>query len=152
MGGHPRSQTPELSREEELIEFGGQYGEPRAASLLAPLQRELNLLFESFDLTFFFPNVKKISIIFRVSGKIRDFSGEGPDRPEAVNGGKELSIDLVIPAVRWRGAERSTLKRYLAGGIKDASDVLANFVGSKDAGLDVSGFLSAVEARLAQFG
>ena len=134
-----------------MIEFSGQYGEPKAAALLSPLQRELNEMFESSDVTPFLIGIDKLSVVFRASGKVRDFGTEGPERAAVIPGRPELTIDLVIPSSRWRETNKAVLKAYLAAGIREAINNLIAFSERKGALRNGPGLMEAVEEKLDSF-
>jgi hypothetical protein len=69
--------------------------------------------------------------VLRVSGKIRDFKSEGPERMYYRKKGKYITIDLAIPRKAWEGNSLSRVRRQLALGL------LATFAGLKERLLEI---------------
>ncbi len=71
--------------------------------LLFPNAKKCNELFELFVLEGYAHTNLKISIVFRVSGKVRDFISEVPERLRFLKKNSEITIDLVFPESTWKG-------------------------------------------------
>ncbi|MHB9839202.1 hypothetical protein Q8F57_030730 [Paraburkholderia terrae] len=100
-----------------VIEISGQYGDPQCAPLFFPLQRELNDLFKKYCVDDYFVSLEKISIIFRISGEITDFEGDGPERFKFIRKGSEFTIDFVVPKFKWMGKSEIELRLLINDGL-----------------------------------
>ncbi len=103
-----------------MIEISAQYGDPKAADKIWPLHRKLNELFEAYAGNKYFRTVEKLTIVLRVSGRVRDFGREGPERLKFLKRDKELTVDLVIPDERWRDTSNDEFRRYLTEAVQAA--------------------------------
>ncbi|USD36073.1 hypothetical protein [Ferrimonas sp. SCSIO 43195] len=119
----------------KLIQFSGQYGGGDSSKKIAPLQRELNAIFfgntkdgagRCFD------SLEHLSIIFRVSGPVRDFGFDGPERLKKVRDKAIYTIDFTIPEDRWINASNAELRLFLVEGIRDCFDILYKKIESKE--------------------
>lgn len=100
-----------------MIQISAQYGDPKAAKYFFPLQKKLNNLFIEYCVNDYFFSIKKLSVIFRVSGSIRDFCWDGPERFKYLNNQAEFTLDLSIPELKWKGKSVDQLKNLLKSGL-----------------------------------
>ena len=107
-----------------MIQISAQHGDPKTPEIIWLSHKKLNDLFEKIMPGQYFATVTILSIILRVSGKITDFGGEGPDRLRYIKRENEITIDLVIPEENWRGANSESIRRYIVGGVADCFDLL----------------------------
>ena len=106
------------------IVISGQYGDPRSDKHIWPIQKLLNDLFKSnltednneSNLTF--------SVVLRVSGKVRNFGGEGPERFEYLRTDSTLAVDLVIPEIKWQGIEPQVIEQTVVYGVHECIKLL----------------------------
>ncbi|EPB0201871.1 hypothetical protein ACQ9T7_004527, partial [Vibrio parahaemolyticus] len=103
----------------KIIQFSGQYG-GGGNTEVPRLQRRLNAIFfaDSND-QFSLSPIEYFSIVFRVSGPVRDFGYEGPERLKKVRGKNIITIDFSIPEARWKTLSGVKLRKYLAEGIEE---------------------------------
>lgn len=107
-----------------MIQISAQHGDPKTPPIIRLCHKTFNDLFEEKMSAKYFSTVTILSIIFRVSGKITDFGGEGPERLRYVKKENEITIDLVIPEDKWRGVEPETIKHYIGDGVATCFDLL----------------------------
>jgi hypothetical protein len=95
------------------IQISAQYGDPKSANVIRPLHKSLNELFEKTLTKKYFRSIDKLTIVFRVSGTIWNFPGEGPDQIKFFKQQREVSIDLVIPEAKWCDINSNDLRVYI---------------------------------------
>ena len=95
------------------IQISGQYGDPRADKEIWPIQKQLNDLFEKNLSPENNRSKLMLSIVLRVSGKVRDFGGDGPELLKYLKKDSEVTVDYVIPESKWRRVGRTEIKRNL---------------------------------------
>ncbi|MDP2571930.1 hypothetical protein Q8W40_07055 [Vibrio penaeicida] len=93
-----------------MIQVSGQYGDPKADSLFWPIQKTLNDNFKQHIDGEYFETINMFSIVFRVSGKVRDFGSEGPERIKHNKKDSEVTIDLVFPESFWKNIDKKELE------------------------------------------
>ena len=106
------------------ILISGQYGDPKADKNIWPVQKRLNDLFEkrltennnSSELLF--------SVVLRVSGKITDFRGDGPERIQFAKKDSEITIDYVIPEMKWRNVDPAEIEYIVVNGVFESLELL----------------------------
>ena len=102
-----------------LIQFGSENGSTQAGKAIFPLQKKLNsIFFESDEERSLFNDFDFLSIVFRVSGKNKNFGFEGAERLKKSRGRRTLTIDLSIPENRWKESESMEFGMYIAEGVK----------------------------------
>ena len=101
------------------IQISGQYGDPKADDIYWPIQKKLNDCFKKYLLGSYFQTIALLSIVFRVSGKVRDFGAEGPERMKYIKKRAEITIDLVFPEHSWRGIDKAVIMQDVASGVLD---------------------------------
>ncbi len=109
----------------KLIQFSSQNGSTQAGDAIWPYQKELNSIFfnEKSDLKLF-KSYEYFTIVFRVSGKNRDFGNEGPEYLKKSRGRNVITIDLSIPELRWLNISKKELGLYLINGIHECFELL----------------------------
>lgn len=134
-----------------MIQISGQYGDPRADDLFWPLQKALNDSFKKHILGAYFKTIVMFSIVFRVSGKVRDFGSEGPERMKHIKKDSEITIDLAFPESFWRGVDKNDLKVGVADGVRECLSLMlekAQAIGEVE---DAEGFKKDVEKAISEF-
>lgn len=108
-----------------MIQFCAQYGGGNSKKIMDAYHKTLNVIYFKNDVFIeYFKNLEYFSIIFRVSGKIRDFKSEGPEFLKKVRGKKIYTIDLTIPQSRWDGIDEKELRLYVARGVRSCFELL----------------------------
>jgi hypothetical protein len=115
------------------------------------MHRRLNEIFESRLRTDYGTNVTQLAIILRVSGKVRDFKTEGPERLFFRRKGKYLEIDLAIPRKAWEGKSIDESRAYLFNGLRATFAVLKARLLKVDKSADVKSWEADFESCLEQF-
>jgi hypothetical protein len=111
----------------KFIQFGSENGSTQAGNTIRPLQVKLNSLFyKSNEEGSYFKNFNFLSIVFRVSGKNKDFNFEGAERLQKSSGRKALTIDYSIPEYRWKQASPKEFGTYVGEGVKSCFAQLRN--------------------------
>ena len=134
-----------------MIVISAQHGDPRSTDTIWPLHRQLNKLFEEFVQDTHCESVDKFGIVFRVSGKVRDFGGEGPERLKRLRKDKEVTIDFVIPEERWRGVPEDEVRSYVASQVRVAFGQLIERVEEDKEPIDSGAVLGSFEKAMEQF-
>ncbi len=105
-----------------MIQFSGHYGDPRAKSIVFPLQRELNMLFNEVQIRPYLKAISLLSFVLRISGTARDFGGCGLERLRYVESESEITIDIILPENCWKTVDeyflRQELYKYVSRGIE----------------------------------
>ena len=73
-----------------------------------------------------------LSIVLRVSGKVRDFGGDGPELLEYLKRDSEVTVDYVIPESKWRGVDGTEIKLNVIQGIFTCLELLVEKAESLD--------------------
>ena len=107
-----------------FFQVSAQYGDPKASDIIFPIQKSLNQFFGSEMDEVYLKGVDKLSVVLRVSGKIRDFGAEGPERLKCLKKDKEITIDLAVPESAWRGKRPEDVKSYLRNGFEKSVALL----------------------------
>jgi hypothetical protein len=103
-----------------MIDFGAQMGSMECQKIVSPYKRELLEIFSgNEDMNGYFINLVKLLIVFRVSGKNKNFGGEGPDCLEFIKSEKILGIDLLIPQERWKNQAPANIRKYLSESVRE---------------------------------
>ncbi|WP_052702417.1 hypothetical protein [Marinomonas sp. S3726] len=134
-----------------MIQVSGQYGDPRADDLFWPIQKMLNDFFKEDILGAYFKTIVMFSIVFRVSGKVRDFGSEGPERMKYLKKDAEITIDLVFPEHSWRGEAQNDLKQCVANGVRECLSLMLTKAQSIGEVEDAEGFKCDVEKVVSGF-
>jgi hypothetical protein len=109
----------------KLIQFSSQNGSTQAGNLMRPFQLKLNELFFSEDgVDNQLCSISFLSIVFRVSGRNKDFGSEGAERLQKSRGRKVITIDLVIPQACWEHHNLNDFGVYLSDGISICFNLL----------------------------
>ncbi|MBV6290446.1 hypothetical protein, partial [Pseudomonas aegrilactucae] len=80
-------------------------------------KKKLNDLFQSKVGGVYFRSIVLLGIVFRVSGKVRDFGSKGPERLKYVEKENAITIDLVFSVDMWQGVESSVLAEAVYDGV-----------------------------------
>lgn len=134
-----------------MIQISGQYGDSSADNLFWPIQKMLNDCFRKSIIGRYFKAIVMFSIVFRVSGKVRDFGSEGPERMKYIKKDAEITIDLVFPESFWRGVDKNDLKVNVADAVKESLFLMiekAEAIGEVE---DVETFRCDVEKAIIAF-
>ena len=108
-----------------MIEFSGQSGGSQAGKATRPYHILLNKIFyQKQDESDYFKTLLFLSIVFRVSGKHRDFGSEGAEFLQKSDGRNVYTIDLAIPQERWQNKTDAELRSYIAEGVRSCFDLL----------------------------
>ena len=134
-----------------LIQISGQYGDPKADNLFWPLQKRLNDCFKKNIAGPYFIETKVFSIIFRVSGKVRDFGSEGPEKMKHLKKDSEITIDLVFPESSWRGADIPTIKVTVLEGVQTCLELILEKAEKLGDVIDMALFKNDVQKSLTEF-
>jgi hypothetical protein len=135
-----------------MIEISAEYGEPKASKRLWPIHHTLNRLFEEhLRGNYFAKGLCKLGIVLRVSGRVQEFAGEGPERvryfpPECL-----ITLDLVIPEVRWKAAELPELNDYLEEQVRKSFALLVDFAVSRSLIADQRALQNDFEKAMAAY-
>ena len=93
-----------------MIQFSAEYGDPKSARAFDPIHDCLAEIFAKYSLGSYTDQVAALAVIFRVSGQISNFGGDGPERLRFSKKAREVTLDLVVPEARWRAGERELLQ------------------------------------------
>lgn len=134
-----------------LIQISGQYGAPQADDLFWPLQKRLNDCFKKNMTGPYFIEIKNFSIVFRVSGKVRNFGSEGPEKMKHMKNDGEITIDLVFPESSWRGVNVSAIKLTVLEGVQTCLELMLDKVETLGDVIDMTSFKNDVGKSLTEF-
>jgi len=59
--------------------------------------------------------IAEFALILRIGGEFQEFDFEGCERIRRNRKGKYITVDLGFPSRRWKGANDSDIREYLAG-------------------------------------
>ena len=99
------------------VQISGHYGDPKADRFFSQLKKKLNDIFEAKIDGGYFRSIVLLGIVFRVSGKVRDFGSKGPERLKYVKKENAITMDLVFSVDMWQGVESSTLAETVYDGV-----------------------------------
>ena len=109
----------------KLIQFSSQNGSTKGGDTIWPYQQKLNEIFFNEENNFkIFNSYEFLSIVFRVSGKNKDFGSEGPEYLKKSKGRNVLTIDLSIPELRWLNISKKEFGLYLNNAIQECITLL----------------------------
>lgn len=134
-----------------MIQISGDYGDPRADGLFWPLQKRLNDCFRKHLNGVYFSALAKLSIVFRVSGKVHDFGSEGPERMKHLKKDSEITIDLVFPESFWRGVDKNDLNVGVANGVRECLSLMLEKAQAIREVEDSEWFKNDVEKAISEF-
>lgn len=134
------------------IQISGHYGDPKADAIYWPFQRNLNGALEPLDCSDYLVGIERLSIVLRVSGRVTDFKGCGPERLKFLKRDKEITIDLVIPESDWRGAPDDEIRRRLFVGLNSSFEYLLERAKALGALKDEGGLRTAFRLGVAASG
>jgi hypothetical protein len=107
-----------------LIKFSSQNGSTEAGNTIRPLQKELNEIFNDLTPKYYCCDLDYFSIVFRVSGKNRDFNYEGAELLKKVRNKNVYTIDYSIPEARWAESDEREFKSYVSKGVFECFGLL----------------------------
>lgn len=109
----------------KLIQFGAECGSTKAGSAIAKFQNKLNkIFFDKESDSNFFKSYEFLSIVLRVSGKHKNFNGEGPEFLKKSRGRNVLTIDLTIPQAVWESKSSREFGEYIRNGVVECFGLL----------------------------
>ena len=107
-----------------MLQISADHGCSRSDRHIWPIHRGLNQAFERhFDASDLI-DLDVLGIVFRVSGEIMDFGGEGPERLKHSKRDRDIAIDLLIPESRWKGQSPEAIQAYVIAGVRSCIDQL----------------------------
>lgn len=108
-----------------MMQIGGHSGSNQAGKIIRPYHVLLNKIFyQKQDESDYFKTLLFLSIVFRVSGKHRNFGSEGAEFLQKSDGRNVYTIDLAIPQERWQNKTDAELRSYIAKGVRSCFDLL----------------------------
>lgn len=131
-----------------LLQVSAQHGDPRASGVFSPYHRGLNAAFEEIDPRLYFESLELLTVVLRVSGQVRDFGSEGPERMKKASGRPEITIDLVVPESRWKGVAPDDFSAYLRDGFAQCFAALTKKAQGMKELKDSAGLQAALEQGL----
>lgn len=134
-----------------IIQISGQYGDPKADDLFWPIQKKLNDCFKKHLIGVYFNALAMFSIVFRVSGKVRDFGSEGPERMKHIKKDAEITIDMVFPESFWRGVDKGLLNAGVAEVVRECLRLMLEKAEAAGEIKDAESFKSDVEKAILEF-
>jgi hypothetical protein len=135
----------------QTLDLFAHYGDSDAKEAIQPFQRDLINLFEKSLTGRYFRTVERLSVFLRVSGSIRGFEGEGPQRLKFLRRDHVITVDLVIPQSRWREVKRSEIHKILYLGVKDCVELLIQRAKKEGELLDESNLVSDFQQAMDMF-
>lgn len=134
-----------------MIQISGQYGDPKAPDFFFPLQKKLNDLFKKYLKGVYFDTLIKLSIIFRVSGKARDFGHIGPEKLKYLKKDNELTIDLTFSEEQWKNVDKEQIRELVKEGVNECIALLLEKATNLDEVKDVNTFKADLEQAFSEF-
>ena len=103
-----------------MLQISAQYGGKEGVEHILPMHRALNQLSKQHMAGDYCKSVDTLAVIFRVAGSVNNFEGgEGLENLLVRRKDKYISIDLVIPAARWRDLTSMELRAYVAKSVRE---------------------------------
>ena len=134
-----------------MIQIRGQYGDPKAPDFFFPLQKKLNDLFKKYLKGVYFDTLIKLSIIFRVSGKVRDFDHVGPEKLKYLKKDNELTIDLAFSEEQWKNVDKEQFRKLVKEGVNECITLLLEKAESLNEVEDINTFKNNLEQAFSKF-
>lgn len=134
-----------------LIQISGHYGDPKADKLFWSIQKKLNELFEKNISGTYFKTIVKFSIVFLVSGKVRDFGSKEAQKMKHLKKDGEITIDLVFPQNSWYGVEQNKIKQHVSNEVKKCLDLMVKKVQEIEQIEDAQRFKDDVKRVILEF-
>lgn len=106
------------------VQISGQYGDPKAWDIFAPMQNKINSEFDSQVTYAPTDNVTKLSIGLRVSGDIQDFESRGIELLKYIKKHKAITVDLVYSKEDWKEKPQKEIKESLTRDIRKCLNTL----------------------------
>jgi hypothetical protein len=140
-----------MNDSQNILQVSAQYGDPFSTAVVRPFHKTLNQIFEITIRGKYFRSIEKLSIVFRVSGKIWKFAGEGPERVKLLKQSREITVDLIIPEGRWRDVPPAQLRDYLDVQIRQCFQVLLSRARKADELISEKSLVDDFEAAMIKF-
>lgn len=134
-------------RSELLVTTGCEYGDSEGREFVWPLVRSFDEAVMSCAPKHYFKNLKHLTLIFRVSGAIKDFGGLGG--PEGLGQERKkdfLGIDLVIPMDLWKHGTASELSSFFLIQTRKCIDLMLEWCLENDEVMDLELIQKDVES------
>ena len=106
------------------IQISGQYGDSHSGTLFAPLQIQLNTCFQRHVTGSHLRSITKFGIVLRVSGMIRTFEPDGPDRLKLFLKRHLLTMDMVYACQPWKTIDRNALAPVVSADMATCIDMM----------------------------
>jgi hypothetical protein len=135
-----------------MIDFGASTGSSEAGNRIRPFVKELFEIFyeKKTDVTYF-KTLEKLHIAFLVSGKNKDYEGEGPEGLQKVRGRNILIIYCAIPENRWQGVPDKEFRNYLSIAVDECFKILFSKARTMKEIVDEEHFISDFDEGIACF-
>jgi len=107
-----------------IFRVGAENGGKEAGDATSFMHKALNNVF-FFDpkLVGYFKSVEFFILALRVSGKTKDFGGEGPEYLKKVRGKNLYAIDLTVPEDKWKDVPFDDLRLYMVESVKQCFEL-----------------------------
>lgn len=107
-----------------IFRVGSETGGNEASDAIRPFQQALNnAFFFNPDSQPYFETLKFFVLALRVSGRTKDFGGEGPEYFSKAMRKGFFCIDLTIPEHRWKDVSFDELRLYVLDGVRQCFEV-----------------------------
>ena len=64
------------------------------------------------------PEINEFALVLRIGGEMQEFNFEGCDRIRRNRKARYITLDLGFPSMHWKGAEDSSIRRYIAEAVE----------------------------------
>lgn len=107
-----------------IFRVGSENGGHEAGDALNFAQKALNnVFFFGPNLGPYFKTLDFFILALRVSGRTKDFKGEGPEYLKKIKGKPYIAIDLTIPENRWKDVPFNELRQYVVDGVRQCFEL-----------------------------
>src|SRR5690606_8168312 len=100
------------------VTLGVQAGDVASADATRPAYMSLRKKINAYCKSSYSSTIKEFAMIFRISGSLWWFEGEGAQRLRLNRKGKYVTGDFVVPETRWKGVSQKEIRIYLAEGAR----------------------------------
>jgi hypothetical protein len=97
------------------------------------------------------PAIDQFSLVLRVSGIFDDFGPEAIERIRRRRQARYITADIVVPVQRWKGKTERQLKKYLAGKVRSALELLVARLRKDNEEVDDAALFTDIDAGIAEF-
>ena len=111
----------------------------------------MNNCFDKYLVNGYFKTIILFSIVFRVSGKVRDFGSEGPELMKYIKKYSELTIDLTFTEKSWKGVEHNVLKSHVVNGVQNCLHMMVDKSDALNEITDIDSFKRDVSKAISEF-